>query len=300
MPPTPTRRFATHCILTLVLPWCVSFAAHADDWPQWRGPEGNGSSRETGLPVEWSEEAGVLWKCKLPEWATSTPVIWGDAIFVTAHVDDQQLVLLRINKRDGKIEWTRQVGVGKTPRMPMKRKDENERRHQAFHVSQNLASPSPVTDGQQVIVHFGSGDLAAYDFNGNRLWHRNLQKDHGDYTIWWGHANSPVLCGNLVISACIQDECRDLPGKPSESYVVAHDKRTGREVWKTLRPTEAQAEHGDGYTSPMLRRHDGRVELIVMGGEILDAYDPADGKRLWHLPRVLGNRPSIAPSRWAT
>ena len=93
----------------------------------------------------------------------------------------------------------------------------------------------------------------------------------------------------------MQDACRDLPGEISPSYVVAHDKQTGREVWKTLRPTEAEAEHGDGYTTPILRRHDGREELIVMGGEILDAYNPADGKRLWYLPGVLGNRPVTGP-----
>ena len=87
----------------------------------------------------------------------------------------------------------------------MREKSNNERRHQWFADSQNYASPSPVTDGRSVVVHFGNGDLAAYDFDGNRLWHRNLQKDYGDYTVRWGHANSPVLCGDLVISICIQD-----------------------------------------------------------------------------------------------
>ena len=85
-----------------------------------------------------------------------------------------------------------------------------------------------MTDGQAVVVHFGNGDLAAYDFDGKQLWHRNLQKDHGEYTIWWGHANSPVLHEDLVISVCMQDSCNDLPGEPSPSYVVAHDKRTGQ------------------------------------------------------------------------
>ena len=75
-------------------------------------------SQETGLPVAWSEQAGVVWKCKLPEWGNSTPAIWGDAIFVTSHVDDQRLVLLRINKADGKIVWTREVGTAQTPRLP--------------------------------------------------------------------------------------------------------------------------------------------------------------------------------------
>ena len=78
-----------------------------------------------------------------------------------------------------------------------------------------------------VVAHFGNGELAAYDFDGNPLWHRNLQKDYGDYTIWWGHANSPVLYENLVISVCMQDSCADLPGEPSPSYIVAHDLLDG-------------------------------------------------------------------------
>ncbi|MCH5376779.1 MAG: PQQ-like beta-propeller repeat protein, partial [Planctomycetes bacterium] len=166
----------------------------AGNWPQWRGPAGNGVSRESDLPIAWSEDWGVPWKCKLPEWGDSTPAIWEDAIFVTSQLEDGQLVLLRIDKRSGRIVWTRKVGVG-IRRLPASgRKSPEMRRFQEFHREQNMATPSPVTDGQLVVVHFGNGDLAAYDFEGRQLWHRNLQQDHGDYTIWWGHANSPLLC----------------------------------------------------------------------------------------------------------
>jgi hypothetical protein len=158
-----------------------------------------------------------------------------------------------------------------------------------------MASPSPVTDGQVVIAHFGNGDLAAYDFSGNRLWRRNLQEDFGEFSIWWGRANSPALFGDLVISIVLQDACQDLPGDVSPSYIVAHDKRTGKPVWRTMRPTQAKGEHGDSYTTPIFREHAGRTEMIVMGGEILDAYDPATGERLWHLPALLGNRPVSGP-----
>jgi outer membrane protein assembly factor BamB len=96
----------------------------------------------------------------------------------------------------------------------------------------------------------------------------------------------------------MNDACRDLPGEPSESYVVAHDARTGREVWKTSRVSEAEAEFADGYTTPLLWNPDGRQEVIIMGGEILDAYDPATGERLWYLPRVVGNRPVTGPVTW--
>lgn len=245
--------------------------------------------------MDWSETQNIIWKTPLPDFGRSTPVIWDDATFLTAHVEDRDLVLLKIDKRTGEILWTRIVGEAQTPRMEMRRKLGEERRHQKFHMTQNLASPSAVTNGEVVAVHFGNGDTAVYDFEGNRLWKRNFQDDYGPYTIWWGHANSPILVDGLLISVCMNDACRDLPGEPSESYIVAHDARTGQEVWKTARPSEAEAEFADGYTTPLLWTPGGRKEVIVMGGEILDAYDPATGKRLWYLPRILGNRPVTGP-----
>jgi len=278
------------CASVFVLLTAVPAPAGDGDWPQWRGPTGDGVCTETNLPTQWSEESGIAWKCKLPEWGYNTPVIWRDALFLTSHVDDEKLVLLRINKKTGKIEWTRQVGAASAPRMKLGRKSGDVRRHQKFHADNNLASPSPVTDGETVVVHFGNGDLAAYDFDGKQLWHRNLQKDHGDYTIWWGHANSPVLYGDLVISVCMQDSCADLPGELSPSYVVAHDKKTGVQQWKTMRMTAATAESCDSYITPILIKNNGRTEMAVMGGQMLDAYDPTNGRQLWHLPGLEGNR----------
>src|SRR5204863_7202446 len=132
------------------------------------------------------------------------------------------LLLIRINKADGKVVWERTVGTGKLVRKTAKARGE-----QRFHDLQNLASPSPVTDGRRVFAHFGNGDLAAYDFGGKQLWRRNLQEDHGPYTIWWGHANSPVLFQDLIISVCLQDSLSDLQAEPAPSYVVAHDQATG-------------------------------------------------------------------------
>jgi len=152
-----------------------------------------------------------------------------------------------------------------------------------------------VSDGQHVVVHFSSGDLAAYDFDGNQLWHRNLQKDYGDYTVWWGHANSPVLCGDLVISICLQDSCADLPGKPSPSYVVANDLRTGKERWKMPRMTAATRENCDSYATPILWKNGDRLEVVVLGGQVLDAYEPVTGKLCWQLPGLLGSRTITGP-----
>lgn len=281
--------------LLLLIALLAPTALRAENWPQWRGPDGNGVSQEDGLPTAWTEKTGILWKCPLPPWGASTPAIWGDAIFVTSQAENGDLLLLRINKADGAIVWTQTVGNAEVLRIPLVGKSGDERRSQKFADEQNMASPSPVTDGKLVIVHFGNGDFAAYDFNGHQVWKKNLQKEYGNYTIWWGHANSPVLYENLVISICVQDSCADLPGEPSPSYVVAHDKRNGREVWKTSRMTAATHENCDSYTTPLLWKRGERTELVVFGGQMLDAYDPADGRQLWSLPDLIGNRTITGP-----
>jgi outer membrane protein assembly factor BamB len=287
----PTLLFVASCLCVFLLP---SHALFAENWPQWRGPEHNGVSRETGLPTTWSETEGVVWKCPVPSWGTSTPAIWGDAVFVTSHVDNKSLVLLKINKKTGRVEWTQEVGQGTAA----KSSGQTDRGHQQWNPLHNMASPSPVTDGQLVIAHFGNGDLAAYDFNGKQLWRHNLQDDFGQFTVWWGHANSPVLYQDLVITVVMQDslaEMAEFKDKPSPSYVVAHDKRTGQLRWKTPRPTAARAEDCDSYTTPVLWKHGDSTEMVVMGGQILDGYDPATGKRLWQLPGLSGSRVITGP-----
>jgi outer membrane protein assembly factor BamB len=264
--------------------------ASAGNWPQWRGPTGNSVSGETGLPLTWSEEKGVVWKCPLPGEGASTPAVWENAVFVTCQ-KGEDLLLVKVNKDSGKVAWQRTVGSGALVRKTAKARGE-----QKFHNLHNLASPSPVTDGKLVFAHFGNGDLAAYDFDGKQLWHRNLQKDYGTYTIWWGHANSPVLYKGLVITVCMQDSLGDLQEKAVDSYVVAHDQKTGELRWRTVRNTRATAEECDAYTTPVFHEADGKVEMIVMGGRQLDAYDPANGKQLWYLPIPIGNRTITGPT----
>jgi outer membrane protein assembly factor BamB len=268
----------------------VALAARAGNWPQWRGPGGDGVSTEQGLPLQWGADKNVIWKCPLPGPGSSTPAIWGDAVFVTCQ-KGTDLLLLKISKAGGKVEWQRTIGTGQAPRSAPRGRGQ-----QKFHRLHNLASPSPVTDGRRVFVHFGNGDLAAYDFDGERHWHRNLQKDHGPYTIWWGHANSPVLYKDLVISVCMQDSLKDLGRTPVDSYLVAHDQKTGRLRWRTLRNTGAQAEECDAYTTPVFAEVGGHTEMIVMGANQLDAYDPAAGKQLWYLPGLQGNRTITGPA----
>ncbi|HOP76932.1 MAG TPA: PQQ-binding-like beta-propeller repeat protein [Thermogutta sp.] len=274
-------------ILVLFGPEMIS---RADNWPAWRGPEGTGVSRETNLPLSWSEEAnqGIVWKTAIPEWGNSTPVIWENALFITTQAEDRLLVL-RLDKTTGKIVWTRQVGTAETP-------ENKPRGEQKFHRLNNNASPSVVTDGEHVVAHFGNGDLAVFTFDGELLWKRNLQADYGKYTIWWGHANSPVIVDGLVVSVCMQDSLADLQDKPHPSYVVAHDLKTGKEVWYTPRMTGAMRESCDAYTTPLVRRLPDRTEIVVMGAEQLDAYDARTGKQIWYLPGLTGNRTITGPT----
>lgn len=278
------------------LAWfCCFFAWHAaaqaENWPQWRGPLGVGVSGETKLPLNWSSDAGLAWKTALPEWGTSTPAIWNDALFVTTEFQEK-LLLLRLETGAGETVWMREVGRGAARR----KQPTDGKRTAKFHDLQNLASPSPITDGEVVVAHFGNGDLAAYTFAGDLLWKRNLSQDYGAYTIWWGHANSPVLAGDLVISVCMQDSLDGDTDQLAPSYLVAHHKRTGQEVWKTPRMTGAHAEEGDSYTTPIFTEQNGRRALILMGANQLDAYDPASGKQLWSLPGLVGGRTITGPA----
>lgn len=265
--------------------------ARADHWPQWRGPEGNSVSRETGLPLHWSEQTGLAWKTPLPDWGTSTPAIWGEAVFVTTE-HDGRLLLLKVDGCGGAIVWQREIARGTAHR----KTQGADKRTSKFHELHNLASPSPVTDGKIVVAHFGSGDLAACDFDGKLLWKRNLVDDFGAYTIWWGHANSPVLHGDLVISVCMQDSLAGQQEPLAPSYVVAHRLGTGELAWKTMRMTAADAEECDAYTTPVFTQVGGRTQMIVMGGNQLDAYDPATGQQLWHLSGLVGGRTITGPT----
>ncbi len=272
---------------------CVLLAAavgHADNWPQWRGPLGTGVSRAPSAPLAWNEHRGLAWKRAIPPWGDSTPVVWGRDLFLTSQTDDRHLLLLHLDAATGRTLWTREVGSDATPR------EERKRGRQFFHRVHNLATPSPATNGKVVVAHFGNGDLAVYDYAGRQIWKRNLQQDYGKYTIWYGHANSPVLFDSMVISVCMQDSLSDLQDEPVESYVVAHDLATGKVRWKTPRMTAATAEQCDAYTTPILFDIAGRPVLIVMGANELDAYDPRTGKRIWYLPGLVGGRTVTNPT----
>lgn len=241
------------------------------------------------MPLSWSENQGLAWKVELPGWGASTPAIWNDDLFVTTQ-DGDQLLIVKLNRKDGHTVWQRKAGDAQTPRSSPARST------QKFHELHNNASPSPVTDGEVVIVHFGNGELAAYGFQGERLWRHNLQEEYGPYSIWWGHANSPVLFGDLVISVCMQDSLSGTPNREADSYLVAHDRLTGELKWKSSRMTGAEAEQGDAYTTPVLYQSPEGWQVIVMGGNQVDGYDPLSGKQLWYLPGIIGGRTITGPT----
>ncbi|MCA9039085.1 MAG: PQQ-like beta-propeller repeat protein [Planctomycetaceae bacterium] len=290
----PTRNFAPASITLLILLLLTSAhlpAAHAENWPQWRGPSGNSHSSETNLPTKWSESENVTAKIGLPLSGSSTPAIWNNSIFLTVE-DEGRLQLLKIDRTTNEIAWKKQVGEGTANR----KTEGGSSRAPKYHNLHNMASPSPVTDGEIVIVHFGNGDIACYNFEGDQLWKKNLAQQYGGYSIWWGHANSPIIYRDLVISACMQDSLADLQDDPVRSYVVAYDRLTGSEVWFTPRMTEATSEECDAYTTPVIRNTPDGTELVIMGGNQLDAYDPETGKQLWKVTGLVGGRTITGPT----
>ncbi|MGL4595738.1 MAG: PQQ-binding-like beta-propeller repeat protein [Thermoguttaceae bacterium] len=281
----------------LVLCFSMSWIC-AEEWKNWRGNTFNGRSNETNLPTNWSEESNILWKTAIPAWGASTPIVLGDSIFFTTHENDSspegRMAILHLNKTTGNIVWKREVAKGRAPRAG---DGEGMRRWQKFNDHHNFASPSVVGDAEVIIAHFGEGTVAALDWDGNILWKINMQKDFGDFKIWWGHANSPVLFENNVIIPVMHDNLADLDETPNRSYIASLDKMTGKLLWKTDRTTLSKDEYSDAYTSPILWNHEGRTELVFLGSERMDAYEPKTGKLLWWIGKGLeGNRIVPTPS----
>lgn len=233
-------------------------AVYADNWPQWRGPELNGVSREKNAPVRWSSTENVAWRIALPSWSGSTPIIWGERIFL--HVaDGDDLFLWCVERKDGATLWKKRLGGGN---VKMRK--------------QNMSSPSPVTDGKGVYVMTGTGVLKGFDFDGRELWSREIQKDYGQFGLNWGYASSPLLYGDSLYVQVLHGMNTDDP-----SYVLRIDKATGKTVWRVERPTSAIRESPDSYTTPALLSYGKTTEIVITGGDRVTGHDPATGKELW-------------------
>lgn len=234
--------------------------AEAANWPMWRGPNGDGTCSESGLPTKWSASENVLWKTPLPEGGNSTPVVWGDKVFVTQAVEkDGRRMLLCFDARSGKKLWD----AGTIYREP-----------ELTHRTNPYCAASPATDGEVVIVFFASAGVYCYDMDGKEVWKRT---DLGRQHHIWGNGTSPVIAGNHVF----------LNFGPGENTVLyAFDKKTGRTLWQHKEPGGDSGEGGGknwlgSWSDPLLRKVDSRYELIMTWPGRACAYDPMTGREWW-------------------
>ena len=275
-------------------------AGLATNWPHWRGPAHTGVSQETGLPTSWGATCetpapaqapaasrsgrrggffgqegrplsqvgcakfktdNIAWSLPLPAYSGSTPIIWGDRIFlnVATAANTGALELWAIDRRTPSVLWKR----------PLAGSNHMERK-------QNMSSPSPVTDGRHVWVMTGVGILKAFDFEGKEIWARDIQKDYGRFGLNWGYASSPLLKGNALYVQVLHGMKTDDP-----SYVLKIDAMSGKTLWRVERPSPALHESPDSYATPTWIEANGRAELIVTGGDVVSGHDPATGRDYW-------------------
>ncbi len=261
----------------LLLSLSLQTTALAENWPNWRGPNQDGSSGETGLPVKFSTTEGVKWSAAVPGISASVPAVWGDSVFLTAPiVEEKKLVGLCYDAKTGQEKWRVTVSEGSEIQWDDK---------------SNLASPSAATDGDRVYFLFANAIAAAYDFSGKQVWKRDLKEQHGAFGTQWTYGSSPTLDGNKLYIQVLQ---RDAPfefqgfpkgtaGKSMASYVVALDPATGKDVWKVVRPSAAQVESLEAFSSPVFYTHQGKRLMLISGGDTLTIHDAETGKEFSRL-----------------
>ena len=248
-----------------------SITGHAENWPQWRGPAFNGTSPDTGQPTTWTKET-VKWTAPMPGPSGATPVVWDDNVFVSSPDAEKNLNLICLDRKDGKVRWQKQISSGDITKG-----------------KGNMASPSPVTDGKMVWALYGNGDIAALDFTGKILWQRHLGEEYGRFSINWIYGSSPLLFdGRLYIQVLQRNPAPpDYPGLAGgsperESYLLALDPTTGKNIFKVTRTSEAKLESQESYATPMPHiGPDGKAQILIVGGNCLTSHDPKTGKELW-------------------
>lgn len=253
--------------LSLTLTLALVAAASAENWAHWRGPTWNGSTTEANLPAKFSKTDQVKWVASLPGVGPNTPIIHGDRVFtsVIEDVTDKQLALC-FDRKTGKELWREEIGVGTRV----------DRRS-------NMAGPSPTTDGKTVVFFFGTGDLAGLTVDGTKLWQRSVTGEYGDFAFQWTFSSGPTFYDGRVYLQVLQ---RNTPvhgrGKQNgESYILAIDPLTGKNIWRHVRPSKAAAESLEAFSTILPDEQGGRKQLLVVGGDAISGHDPKTGKELW-------------------
>ena len=232
----------------------------ANYWTRWRGPSGQGLASGSGYPDRWSATDNVVWRTSVPGSGNSSPIVWGDHIFLTTGRNSgRRLFVQAYNRNDGSLLWDTEVAPG---------------RREHVHSKNGPASATPTTDGKRVYASLGGRGIVALDFDGNIIWHTDI----GAVNNYHGPAGSPLLYGDRLI--LYQDQ-------RGGGFVAAYDTSTGSEVWRTTRNASV------GWGSPVAIRVGDHDELIVSSQNTVNAYNPDTGRELW---RCGGNRVEVIPT----
>ncbi len=260
-------------LLIFTLTFISAASGSAANWPQWRGPNQDGSSDEKNLPEKFSKTENVKWAASLPGLAASVPVVWGDSVFVTAPVvSEEKYYGICLDANTGKERWRKALASGTR-----------------WDKASNLASPSPVTDGNHVWFLFATGDMTCFDFSGKEIWSRSITKTHGNFGTQWTYSSSPVLDGGkLYIQVLQRNEyfefqgvMKGSPNSPNDSYILALDPATGKDLWKHVRPSDAEMETREAFSTPVFTAVKGRRQMLITGGDAITGHDPETGRELW-------------------
>ena len=246
-----TRNPRKHLLLVALVTVAVT-AARAEDWPEFRGPTGQGHSGETGLPIEWSETRHVVWKVDVPGSGWSSPVVGGGRVWMTSAVNARgtSLRALAFDVESGRLVVNTEVARAGGPLLNPKN---------------TLASPTPILDGDRVYVHFGADGTAALTTTGEIVW-----KERFVYESQHGNGGSPALYNDLLIFSC---------DGADTAFIVALDKRTGKVRWKTFR----RQPYDQAYSTPLVVRVGEKDQIISVGAYRAAAYDPQNGREIWRV-----------------
>lgn len=274
--------------ITMLMAWAP---LRAENWPHWRGPSSIGVSPEKGLPDRWSDTENVAWKAPVRGLGISSPVVWGDQVFVTSQIgrsarragnhptlvqggnpadageralggsrttapDDKVVFLVTaLNRIDGRKLWEHELPA--------------EGRLNDVHDKHNLASSSPITDGRRVYAWFGTGQIVALDMSGKVVWSRHLGREYAPFDINWGHSSSPALFNDSLILTCYHD---------TDSYLLNLDTASGKTKWRVDR-----GDRFNSYSTPLIVPAGGTHEIVVNSSDGVSGHSASTGELLWHI-----------------